>query len=368
MASSIGRFVARVIGARPVVVRGWAESRAQTLLARKGLLLTRLDDDQMRFILTRLDYEAMRYFQPSHNDEAELPAGTAEYLRADNPRLTELRAACDAVDPAAAVPTQWSDAFLKKNLALAWFRGDNAYMWQLRTYPGGARARNYLALLDIESRDRLGLLGKFEEDGLFGAFTFSYGKRGAVSRDLLDSINEINYLNDRIGLAAMEAPTVLDIGAGYGRLAYRMSEALPNLAGYDCTDAVPVSTFLCEYYLGFRGVPDTVRVVPLSEVEKLADHYTVAVNLHSFAECSRAAVKWWLDRIAERDVEWLLIVPTMPGQLLSVELDGHHEDFMPDVLAAGYELADQRPIYESAEMREIICVHDEFFLFKKVAK
>jgi hypothetical protein len=46
------------------------------------------------------------------------------------------------------------------------------------------------------------------------------------------------------------------------RLAYRMSEALPNLAGYDCIDAVPVSTFLCEYYLGFRGVPDTVRVVP----------------------------------------------------------------------------------------------------------
>jgi hypothetical protein len=31
-------------------------------------------------------------------------------------------------------------------------------------------------------------------------------------------INEINYLNDRIGLAEMEAPTVLDIGAGYGRL------------------------------------------------------------------------------------------------------------------------------------------------------
>jgi hypothetical protein len=368
MASSIGLFVARVKRARPAAVRRWAKSQAQALLARKGLLLSRIDDESMRLILTRFDYEAMRYFQPSHNNEAALPAGAAEYLWAGNPRLTGLRAAYDTVDSDAAVPTQWSDAFLNKNLALAWFRGDNAYMWQLRTYPGGAHTRSYLALLDIESRDRLGLFDKFEEDGLFGAFTFSYGERGAVSRDLLDSVNEINYLNDRIGLAEMKAPTVLDIGAGYGRLAYRMSEALPNLAGYDCTDAVPVSTFLCEYYLGFRKVPDTVRVVPLSEVDTLADHYTVAVNVHSFSECSHAAIKWWLARIAERDVGWLLIVPTFPGQLLSVELDGSHEDFMPDVLAAGYELADHRPIYESAEMREMIGVHDEFWLFKKVAE
>jgi hypothetical protein len=368
MASSIGRFVTRVKRARPAAPRGWAESKAQALLARKGLLLTRLDDNQMQFILTRLDYEATRYFQPSHNDEAALPDGASEYLSADNRRLTELRAAYDTVDCAAAVPTQWSGAFLKKNLTLAWFRGDNAYMWQLRTYPGGARTRTYLALLDIESRDRLGLFDRFEEDGLFGAFTFSYGERRAVSRDLLDSVNEINYLNDRIGLAEMAAPTVLDIGAGYGRLAHRMSEALPNLAGYDCTDAVPVSTFLCEYYLDFRKVPDTVRVVPLNKVDALAGHYTVAINVHSFAECSRAAIKWWLARIAGRDIEWLLIVPTTPGKLLSTELDGSHEDFMPDVLAASYELTDHRPIYESAEMREIICVHDEFFLFRKVAE
>jgi hypothetical protein len=321
----------------------------------------------MRFILTRFDYEAMRYFRPSRNDDATLPAGAAEYLRADHPRLAELRAAYDAVDSDAALPTQWSGAFLKKNLALAWFRGDNAYMWQLRAYLGAARVRTYLALLDIESRDRLGLLGKLEDDGLFGAYTFSYGKRGPVSRDLLDSVNEINYLNDRIGLAGMTAPTVLDIGAGYGRLAYRMSQALPNLAGYDCTDAVPVSTFLCEYYLRFRKVPGAVRVVPLSETAALASRYTVAVNIHSFSECSHAAIKWWLALIAERDVTWLLIVPTYPGRLLSVESDGSNEDFMPDVLAAGYELADHRPVYESAEMREMIGIEDEFWLFQKVA-
>jgi hypothetical protein len=336
-------------------VREWIWNQAQILLARKSLLLIRIDDEALQ-----------RYFQPSHNDEAALPADAAEYLQVGNPRLTELRAAYAAVDSAAVVPTQWNDAFLKRNLTLTWFRGDNAFAWQLRMYRGGcARTRNYLALLDIESRDRLGLFDKLDEDGLFGAFTFCYGKRGAVSRDLLDSINEINYLNDRIGLAEMKAPTVLDIGAGYGRLAHRMSDALPNLGGYDCADAVPVSTFLCEYYLRFRGVPDTVRVVPLSEVDTLAGHYTVAVNVHSFSECSHASIKWWLARIAERNVEWLLIVPNTPERLLSTELDGSREDFMPDVLAAGYEVADQRPVHESAEMRDMIGVHDEFVLFKK---
>lgn len=368
MSSSIVQLAARVKRPRLAAVRGWAKNQAQTLLERRGLLLTHLDDESMRLILGRFDYEAMRYLQPSHNDEAALPAGAAEYLRAGNPRLAELRAAYDAADSDAALPTQWNEAFLRKNLTLAWFRGDNAYMWQLRTYPGGAHTRSYLALLDIASRDRLGLFGKLKEDGLFGAYTFSYGKRGAVSRDLLDSINEINYLNDRIGLAEMKAPAVLDIGAGYGRLAYRMSAALPQLARYDCTDAIPVSTFLCEYYLSFRRVPGTVRVVPLSEIDTLADHYTVAVNVHSLSECSHAAIKWWLARITERDVEWLLIVPTFPGQLLSVEIDGSHEEFLPDVIAAGYELADHRPVYESAEMREMIGVDDEFWLFKKVAE
>ena len=114
-----------------------------------------------------------------------------------------------------------------------------------------------------------------------------------------------------------------------------------------------------------RGVPGTVRVVPLSEVDTLAGHYTVAVNVHSFSECSRAAIKWWLARIAERDVEWLLIVPNTPERLLSTELDGGREDFLPDVLAAGYEVADQRPVHESAETRDMIGVHDEFVLFRK---
>ncbi len=346
-------FLARLKRAKPALVKDAVKRRTQAALARRGYLVTRIDE------------EGMRYFEVSHSGDVPLPAGAEQELRADNPRLSELRAAYDALDHPAAVPSQWSDAFLKQNLSLAWFRGDNAYVWQLRLFTGGARTRNYLAMLDIESRDKLGLLGKLSEDGLFGAFTFTFGDRPPVSRDLLDSVNEINYLDDRIDLASTEGATVLDIGAGYGRLAHRMTEGLPNIARYDCTDGVPVSTFLCEYYTRFRDLDEKVRVVPLSEVHTLADSYTVAVNVHSFSECSHSAIRWWMERIAERDIEWLLIVPNTQGALLSTEFDGRREDFMPDVLAAGYELADHRPVYQSDEMRDMIGLEDEFFLFRR---
>jgi hypothetical protein len=337
-------------------MRAWVKQRVQLRLARAGYLVTKIDDD------------GLRYFEVSHDSDVPLPAGAEETLRQDNPRLTELREAYNALDYPSAVPTQWNDTFLSKNLSLAWFRGDNAYVWQLRLFTSSARTRNYLAMLDVASRDKLGLMGKLKEDGLFGAFTFLFGDREPVSRDLLDSINEISYLNELTGLADLEAPTVLDIGAGYGRLAHRMSEALPNLAAYDCTDGVAVSTFLCEYYTGFRKLPDTVRVVPLSEIEKLRDSYTVAVNVHSFSEQSRASIRWWLERISERDIEWLLIVPNTEGELLSTEVGGDREDFLPDVLAAGYVLEDNRPVYQSDELREMIGVSDEYFLFRKAAK
>ncbi len=335
--------------------KAWVKRQAQTQLARRGYLVSRLDD------------ESVRYLEPSYNGEVPLPAGAEETLRPDNVRLTELREAYGALTWPAAAPTQWNDSFLKKNLSMAWFRGDNAYVWQLRLLRGSADATTYLTMLDVQSRDKLNLLNTLGEDGMFGAWTFTFGDRPAVSRDLLDSVNEINYLDDQIGLSSMEAPTVLDIGAGYGRLAHRMSSALPNLARYDCTDGVAVSTFLCEYYLSYRKAPDSVRVVPLPDVDQLADSYTVAVNVHSFSECSLEAIGWWMDRIAERDVEWLLIVPNTQGALLSTELNGDRLDFRPHVEAAGYELVDHRPVFQTDELRALITIEDEFYLFRRAS-
>jgi hypothetical protein len=340
--------------ANPNLVSSWTKRRVKSVAARRGYLVTRLDD------------EASRYARVTHNDAVPLPAGAAETLAHDNPKLVELGCAYDALDIPAAAHTQWRSGWLGRNLSLAWFRGDNAYVWQFRQLRSAAEVRMYLNLLDVESRDRLGLLNTLEEDGRFGAWTFSYGNRPPISRDLLDSVNEINYLDARMSLSSIEGLRVLDIGAGYGRLAHRMSAALSNLAAYDCIDGVATSTFLCEYYLDYRRVPDSVRVVRLDQWESLADEYDLAVNVHSFSECSLEAIRWWLARIAERKIEWLLIVPNEPNELLSTELDGSMLDFAPEVRAAGYEQVDTRPVNESDELRKLIELHDTFHLFRRV--
>jgi hypothetical protein len=339
--------------ANPALVRSWTKRQIKTAAARSGYLVTRLDD------------EARRYARVSHNDEVELPAGAEETLRQDNPKLVELERAYDALDIPATAHTQWRSGWLGRNLSLAWFRGDNAYVWQFRQLRSAAEARMYLTLLDVESRDRLGLLKTLDEDGRFGAWTFTYGTRPPVSRDLLDSVNEINYLDAQMGLSSIEGLRVLDIGAGYGRLAHRMSAALENLAAYDCIDGVATSTFLCDYYLDYRKVPETVRVVPLDQWESLADGYDLAVNVHSFSECSLETIRWWLGRIAERNIEWLLIVPNTPHELRSTELDGSMLDFAPEVEAAGYEQVDERPVFETDELRKLIDLHDTFHLFRR---
>jgi SAM-dependent methyltransferase len=350
------RILARLKRADARLARQWARRQTKAAFARSGYLVTKLDD------------ESRRYVAVTHNDAVHLPAGAEEALRPDNPTLAELQATYDALAETipAAVPTQWRSSFLKRNLSMAYFRGDNAYVWQFRHLGSGANIRTYLKLLDVQSRDELGLLDKLEEDGLFGCWTFEYGDRAPVSRDLLDSVNEINYLEQMAGLATKDGLRVLDVGAGYGRLAHRMSTALPNLRAYDCIDGVATSTFLCDYYRQFRRMPDSVRVVRLDEHEKLADSYDVAVNIHSFSECSLEAINWWLDRIAERDIEWLLIVPNTPDELRSTELDGSMKPFRQDVLDRGYELVDRRPVHQSDELRELINLHDTFYLFRKV--
>lgn len=353
---SSSAFVAKAKRARPELVRGWLERRVKMGAARAGFMISRIDED------------SRRYVQVTHNDEVALPAGAEETLRSDNPALAELERAYETLDVPATAHTQWQSGFLKRNLSLAWFRGDNAYVWQFRQLRTAANARMYLQLLDAESRDRLGLLKHLKEDGLFGAWTFTFGQRNPVSRDLLDSVNEINYLDDQMGLSTIDGLRVLDIGAGYGRLAHRMSEGLPNLAAYDCTDGVATSTFLCDYYLRFREVPDSVRVVRLDNYADLGERYDLCVNIHSFAECSIDAIQWWLDRIAERDIEWLLIVPNTPDALLSTEIGGDRVDFMPHVQKAGYELVDSRWTFQSDELRELIDVYDKFYLFRRTGR
>ncbi|WP_310962202.1 putative sugar O-methyltransferase [Nocardioides terrisoli] len=311
----------------------------------------------------RLDEESRRHTLTSYDDTVPLPPGAAEYLRPDNPLLRELRSAYAGLEAAAAAPTLWEDSFVDDQVSLPWFRGDNAYVWQYRALRGGTEARMYINLLQTRRADHLGLLDRLTEDGLFGVWTFDLGGQ-RVSRDLLDSIDEINYLDSRLGLSERGHFSVLDIGAGYGRLAHRMAEAFPGTVTYDCMDGVPHSTFLSDYYLRFRDLHDA-RAVRLDRLEDMHDSYDIAVNVHSFTECPLEAVEWWLELVAKKSVEWLLVVPNHPTELLTTEADGVRRDFRPSIEAAGYQLVDFRPVHEEPELRRLIGTDHHFFLFQR---
>ena len=162
------------------------------------------------------------------------------------------------------------------------FRGHNQYLEQSDSYP-------YEAMVTyLESRGTSGWLDAMGEDGAFGCVTRVVCGR-TVSRDLLDSVMEIETLVSRFGIDLRYA-SVLDIGAGYGRLAHRMATAFPEARVF-CTDAIPVSLDVCRRYLAHRSVQP--RVYAADELGQLPP-IDLAVNIHSWSECTRAEILPWL--------------------------------------------------------------------------
>jgi hypothetical protein len=160
------------------------------------------------------------------------------------------------------------------------FRGDNPYVFQSRA--GAGPEQHLLTWLYLKGRDHLGLLDRLRQDGDYGVCAFATGETDAggqgrlVSRDLLDSVSELLFLDRTLGVASSRGAGVLDIGAGYGRLAHRAASAFPARPAWYCVDAVPESTFLCEYYLNRKGVDDRAGAVPLEELERVRARCFVA--------------------------------------------------------------------------------------------
>ncbi len=356
---AVAAFRERTVKAREAEARGPVlrfKHAVQGVLRRIGYQLVRMPPPDSRY--QRASFDASR----------DLPAGAEAELRADHPRLLELRERYARADVPMAVRTFWEPGYLERELNLRAFRGDNPYVWQFRKVGAEAYRKYYLYLRDVAARDTQGLLGKLSEDGLFGCWTFEYPGWPPVSRDLLDSINELYFLDRQLGLLqrADGPSTVLDIGAGYGRLAYRALAAVPALH-YLCTDAVPESTFLCEYYLRFRGCLDRAEVIPLDEigVRLPSRRIDLAVNVHSFSEMSQRTIAGWLALLERLQVPWLFIVPNDAGRLLSMEEDGERQPFDALLAAHGYELAVREPVFADPTLREFMNVNDRFFLFRR---
>lgn len=317
-----------------------------------------------------LTEEERRWMTTRHDDSVALPAGAESELQPDNPRLRELREAYAALDLPVRDASRWHPAAVDDFLDLPWFRGETLITWHARERPLVSRLKYLLLLHHVAARDERGLLDRLGEDGAFGCWTWEYPGHPRVSRDLLESVLELGFLERELSLSQRESFRVLDVGAGYGRLAHRAAQAYDNLADWCCVDAIPESTFLAEWYLGFRGVGPAARVVALDRMDEelRPDGFDLAVNVHSFSECTHTAVAWWAARLAELRVPRLLVVPNDGRELLTQEADHSRRDFLPLLEAAGYRRVRCEPVIDDPAVAELVPMGEDWFhLFAREA-
>ena len=141
-------------------------------------------------------------------------------------------------------------------------------------------------------------------DEEFGARMVNTPTLGRVNRMWLEANIEIDFLRRHLPMPMVDAD-VLDIGAGYGRLAVMLAPLVRTMA---CVDAVPISTKLCRYYCArFRP---SVNVLSLEDF--VAGYATmrphVVINIHSWNECGPEQVQNWIDVVVAMQTPFLFTV------------------------------------------------------------
>ena len=213
-------------------------------------------------------------------------------------------------------------------------------MWTNET-----RFRYWATTRYIRAFDEMGLLRLLEEDSAYGCETLVFDSV-VVSRDKLDSILEIYYLIKVLGIKPFDQLSILDIGAGYGRLAHRFTTVFPR-STYYTLDAVPVSTFICERYLDFRKAARAF-VVAFDELDTLMGRrYDFALSVHSFPEQTLASINYWLGLLEELDIPYLFLVDH-DGRWRTMEsADGGRANYFDLLERYGWRLIDARPKFTS---------------------
>lgn len=316
--------------------------------------------------MVRLTDADRRYLTSLYDDSTPLPPGARRELSVRNTRLRELREAYAGLALPVSVGSRWSEDEVSSFLDLRYFRGETLYMWHYRELPRVTALKYFLWLRHLEDSGGGHLLSSLGEDGAFGCWTHAYPGYGPISRDLLESVGELCFLERELALSRRESVSVLDIGAGYGRLAHRMTTALTNVGDFCCVDAVPESTFLSEYYLHHRQC-DRARVVRLDRINSELNRgsFDLALNIHSFSECTHEAVAWWMSLLAALEVPYLLLVPNEPKQLLTLEVDESRRPFDHVLAENGYRLVKCEPVIRDAAARELLGLEDHFHLFAR---
>jgi SAM-dependent methyltransferase len=249
--------------------------------------------------------------------------------------------------------TEFKDSL--KDINLKKFRGDNAYVWQLKSHDISSFV---ISALFAERSDSYGLLTRTREDGDFGAQCIRIGGR-LWSRDLIDSVMEITFLSDHLPSGSLDSLRIIDVGSGYGRLLHRLADTTQNATLYGA-DGVALSTAICRAYIRHQDQDARVTVLSLAEVDDFTEDFDLATNVHSFSEMPLEIVVRWLDWLVERKVRYLFIVPNKPGPAL---IDG--TVFMPQLIERGFELVGRREKFDDPLIGKLAFHQNEFYLFAR---
>jgi putative sugar O-methyltransferase len=298
------------------------------------------------------------FFRPGLSKTGDLPADVIRYLSKTNPRFVELknRYAQNTLFP----HSFWGS--WEKRVNLLKFRGEDDYVSQ--AYFRQNKRRYELTYAYVEAGDDLGLLNRLCEDSLFGAKVWEFVSGKPVSRDLLDSVLEITFLQRALQFGLKDCFRILDIGAGYGRFADRFTTVF-TASPVTCIDAIATSTFLSEFYLKFRK-HDGARIVPFDCLNDLKnDTYDLAVNIHSWSECTKEFICFWLDRLCDLKIPYLFIVPHNP-RLETVETNGEHLVYDDELERRNFKLIIKQRKFQKSEFVHLNGVFPtEYYLFKR---
>jgi SAM-dependent methyltransferase len=242
-------------------------------------------------------------------------------LTLSNPRLSQIEAIA-AGSPLSDV-AMWRDWALHVRRHLQNFAGEGYYLMQEQPQADYDRVAQYI--VDHHCPRDMSLA---TWDCRHGAIAVDTRALGPATRAFLDGVVEADYLNRHLP-GGLGRQRIIDIGAGYGRLAGIMTRLYPNLI-YQCIDAVPISTFLCEFYLKELGSP--ARVLTLDQPFQ-AD---IAINVHSWNECSLSQITRWIELL--KDTPYLFTVShnatysTFPygGASFRPLLESHYDLIAPE--------------------------------------
>lgn len=308
------------------------------------------------FVLTESE---QRYLATGHDVSVTLPSGARSMLSDANPRLVELRRNYAGLTwPDGPRHTSAPD-HVSAGGVLPYFRGDNLSVPGSREHPRAMALMLYVYMRHLEEHGGGQLLSKLSEDGLFGCWTTEVEGYGKISCDLLDSVSELLFLEQQLEVLKRDGLRVVDIGAGYGRLAHRMASVHPALEDYCCVDPDPESTFLAGYYLAFRGCTPPARVVALDHIDAVFQPgaFDLAI-LHRQPKWTTQAIEWWARQLVRLEVPSVFV--RVDRRNLAPGVDRDYPEFLR---AVGYQPTVREPVIDDPAVREMVMLHDEFDLF-----